>query len=313
VLGWLNTLPEALLRTRPRLCVYYAFILTVTNQLETAEVRLQEAERGVQQLPAEQAQAVLGWVLNNRGAIALFYGDIPQAVSLARRVLELLPEVEVIPRMGALATTIRSYLVSGDVTSASEREVSAVAMLIHTSENPYAAVNSICLLARLRVLQGRLRQAATTYEQVVQAIPRPEVLQTAFSSLFYYFGLGDLLREWNELEAAEQHLLQGMALVKETLTVEPFVAMLGYTALARLQQARGNILTARATLDALARLAARATWQQPSAGRMPVASLPPMTTCAFLVRASTWSWHGCALPRHATSMWLRSSRMCCIC
>ena len=82
-------------------------------------------------------------------------------------------------------------------------------------------------------------------------VPRPEVLQTTYSSLYYYFGLGDLLREWNELDAAERHLVQGMALVKETLTVEPFAAVLGYTALARLQQARGNTRAAFATLDAL--------------------------------------------------------------
>jgi LuxR family maltose regulon positive regulatory protein len=110
-------------------------------------------------------------------------------------------------------------------------------------------------LAHLHVLQGRLRQAAATYAQVMQAIPRPAVLQTAFSSLFYYFGLGDLLRECNDLEAAERHLLQGVALVKETLTVEPLVAVLGYTALARLQQARGNFREALATLDAFEHLA----------------------------------------------------------
>ena len=72
-----------------------------------------------------------------------------------------------------------------------------------------------------------------------------------FSSLFYYFGLGDLLREWNDLEAAERYLTQGMALVNETLTLEPLVAVLGYTALARLQQARGKTREALATLDAL--------------------------------------------------------------
>jgi LuxR family transcriptional regulator, maltose regulon positive regulatory protein len=46
-----------------------------------------------------------------------------------------------------------------------------------------------------------------------------------------------------------------MVLVKETLTVEPFVAVLGYTALARLQQARSNTAAALMTLDVLARLA----------------------------------------------------------
>ena len=252
VLGWMNALPEALVRTRPFLCLYHASLLLFTNRLVESESRLQEAERGIKtELSAEQAQLIMGWVLDIRGDIALFSGDIPQALSLARQALELLPEAQLIPRAGALATTIRAYLVSGDVTQATEHEAAVAVAFIRTSDNLFSMVNSICLLARLHILQGRLRQAAATYEQVV---PRPEVLQTAFSGLFYYFGLGDLLREWNEQEAAEHHLAQGMALVKETLTVEPFVAVLGYTALARLQQARGNSREALATLDALAHL-----------------------------------------------------------
>jgi LuxR family transcriptional regulator, maltose regulon positive regulatory protein len=79
----------------------------------------------------------------------------------------------------------------------------------------------------------------------------PEIV----GSLSYYFGLGDLLREWNELDTAEQHLTLGMAQVNEMLTVEPIAAMLGYTALARLQQARGNTREAFTTLDALAQVA----------------------------------------------------------
>jgi LuxR family maltose regulon positive regulatory protein len=256
VLEWMKALPEALVGTRPRLCVYYAVLLLFTNQPEAAETRLQQAERGVQVgMPAEEAQAILGWVLDIRGDIALDHGDISQAVSLAHHALVLLPKAEMIPRTGALATTIRAYLISGVVTSDAESEVAAAVAVIRPSGNQFSTVNSTCLLARLHILQGRLRQAAATYEQLVQVVPRPEVLQTAFSSIFYYFGLGDLLYEWNDLEAAEQYLAQGMALVKETRTVEPFVAVLGYTALARLEQARGNTREALATLDTLVHLA----------------------------------------------------------
>ncbi len=256
VLGWMNALPEALVRTRPFLCVYYARLLMYTNQLEAAEARMQEAERCVQEgMPAEQARTIQGWVLSTRAGIAGFSGNITHAISLARQALELLPEAEVIPRVGAIIAASRAYELSGDVTLATEQEVAAVHALIRTLDNPFAAVSSISKLARLHVLQGRLRLAAALYAQVVQVVPRPEVLQTMFSSLYYYFGLGDLLREWNELDAAEHHLTRGMALVKEPLTVELFLAMLGYIALARLQQARGNTRAAFATLDALAQLA----------------------------------------------------------
>ena len=255
VLGWLNALPEALVHARPFLCVCHALLLMHTNQLEMAQARLQAAERGVQkEISASQAQIILGWVLVLRGRIANYSGDIPQAISLARQALDLLPEAEVIPRAGAMMTMIRAYQVSGDVTPASEHAVAATVALIRAWGELIATVISITQLARLYVLQGRLRLAAATYEQVAQVFSRLEVLQTGFSSP-YYFGLGDLLRECNELEAAERYLAQGMALVNETLALEPWVAMLGYTALARLQQARGKTREAFATLDGLVQIA----------------------------------------------------------
>ena len=256
VLGWLNALPEALVRTRPFLCVYYARLLMATNQLEAAEELLQEAERGVQaEMPAEQARTIQGWVLASRASIAGWSGDILHAISLAHQALELLPEAKVIPRSSAIVMAAHAYELSGDVTPVIEHETAAAVALIRTSDDSFATVGSICLLARLHVLQGKLRQAAATYAQVEQVVSRPEVLQTIFGSLYYYFGLGDLLREWNDLEAAERYLAQGMALVNETLTLVPFMAIRGYTALARLQQARGNTRAAFATLDALAQLA----------------------------------------------------------
>jgi LuxR family maltose regulon positive regulatory protein len=255
VLRWMSALPEALVRTRPRLCVYHATSLMLTNQFEAAEARLQEAERSIQEeLPDEQTRTILGSVLTIRGGIAAFTGDVERAVSLSHQALELLPEAEPILRASALATATRAYLVNGDVTPASEQAVAAAVAFVRASGNPFAAVSSIYLLARLHVLQGRLRQAAATYATVVQLVPRPEVLQATPSSFFYYFGMGDLLREWNDLDEAERHLAHGRALVNETRTVEPSALILGYSALARLELARGNIAAALTALDNLVHL-----------------------------------------------------------
>ena len=97
VLGWLNALPQALVRTRPRLCVYYARLLTFTNQLEATRELLQQAERGAQELPAEQARTILGWVLGSRAALAALSGDVERAISFAHQALALLPVAEVFP------------------------------------------------------------------------------------------------------------------------------------------------------------------------------------------------------------------------
>ena len=149
VLGWLNALPEALVHARPFLCVCHALLLMFTNQLEMAEARLQAAERSVQkEISASQAQIILGWVIALRGIIANYSGDIPQAISLARQALDLLPEAEVLARAGAMVTIIRAYLVSGDVTPASEHAVAATVALIRDAwDEPFATVRSITLVS----------------------------------------------------------------------------------------------------------------------------------------------------------------------
>ncbi len=117
VLGWLNALPEALVRARPNLCVCHASLLILINQLEAAEDFLREAERHVQEeMPAEQARTLLGRILVTRAWIAALTSDITQAVSLAQQSLELLPEAEIIPRSGAIMAASRAYELIGDVT-----------------------------------------------------------------------------------------------------------------------------------------------------------------------------------------------------
>jgi len=64
-----------------------------------------------------------------------------------------------------------------------------------------------------------------------------------------------VLREWNQLEAAEASLAQGMDLIRGRLTVEADLVLLGSTALARLHQARGAYSLALSTMKSFAQLA----------------------------------------------------------
>ncbi len=61
--------------------------------------------------------------------------------------------------------------------------------------------------------------------------------------------MGDLLREWNDLDAAEQHLAQAIEQLKGRLVVDAEDVALGYLALARLQHARGEYTAAHLTLE----------------------------------------------------------------
>jgi ATP/maltotriose-dependent transcriptional regulator MalT len=257
VLGWLNALPDALVRACPSLCIAHAVLLMLFSQQgEAAEARLQEAERLIQaDDPDDQAHKIRGWAAVIRGNMVRYTGDIARTVALAQQALDLLPETEVIGRATALVYTAHTYHVSGDVTAESERLVEATMAPARASGNLFTILRSLTLLARLYVLQGRLREAATLYEDAVREIGGPEVLQVLSSGPACPFGLGDVLREWNDLDEAERHLAHGMHLLEGSTLMDADFITFGYTALARLQQARGQESRARATLDAFVHLA----------------------------------------------------------
>jgi LuxR family maltose regulon positive regulatory protein len=139
--------------------------------------------------------------------------------------------------------------VTGDVTAARERQATDGIAPVRAVGHLMAALNSYTSLASLQVLQGRLRTAAATYAEVDRLVPGQDALQSLVGSPSYYFGMGDLLREWNKLDDAERYLLRGMELMQGTLATEGEVIMLGYLALARVQQARGSATAANATLQ----------------------------------------------------------------
>jgi len=141
------------------------------------------------------------------------------------------------------------------MTPAAERFVETTVASVRALGNLPTTMRSISNLARLQLLQGRLRQAAITIEQAAQLAPGHGGLQSLINGADYYFILGDLRREWNQLDKAEQQLVLGMGLVKETATADAEMITRGYLALARLQQARGESNQALATLDTFTQVA----------------------------------------------------------
>jgi LuxR family maltose regulon positive regulatory protein len=261
LLGWLNRLPDALIRAHPILCIMQAVTLMILHQLEQASARIQDAERSLEgEMPADQRRTVLCLIAASRGNLARFVGDHERGVPLAQQALELMPEVEETPlirmaRQGTLVTAASTYLVDGEMTPATERFVMATVASVRDLGNLPATLRSISNLARLQLLQGRLRQAASTIEQGRHLASGHEGLQALLNGADYYFILGELLREWNQLERAEQYLQQGMDMDQGAVTAEAEMIMRGYLALARLQQACGWSTRAYQTLDTFARLA----------------------------------------------------------
>ena len=258
---WIGTAPPSWERSRKRpvLCTIHAIALVFLNRPDAAEARLRQAERCLRGTPTtDKTRAILGRAAVIRAAVARFSGDLERCVEFAQKTLELLPETESTVRERAAASTnvALAYQVSGDVRPANERLLEEARTAFRASGAQIALLRSINFLARLRTLQGRLRAAAATYEEATDVVSGQDgVREVGGNSAAYNVGLGDIQREWNDLDAAERYLRCAVDLVTGALTVDADTVTHGYLSLARVQQARGRSAEARATLQELADLA----------------------------------------------------------
>ena len=289
-LGWLNRLPEALQRTRPYLGILHALALLFTSDLEGAEARLQDAERclGPEASPSE-ARFIQGNVAAIRANIATYTGDLAACAAYGEQVLALLPESEVIARTTARTHVARAARITGDVTLAAERRAQAAVAPIRASGNRLGTLGGLINLARLQQLQGRLRAAAATYQELVPIAGGLEELRAVHGGLPYFVGLGELYYEWNELDRAGEFLAQAMAWEPGTTTTDGEFVLLGHLALARLHQTRGEPEQAQRTLAAAADLARRRGFVSHLVTRVPAVQAQLALAAGHLPAAVAWA------------------------
>lgn len=255
VLSWLTALPEYVIRSHPLLCIFHAGALMHSNHLEAAEARLQDAERTVQsESSAEQARHILGRVAMQRSNLVRIQGDIHGSLEHARQALNLLPETDTAARASAGLNLAYHFLVSGKVNLDNERLLTSALAPVQSAGNAVAALRGTILLARLSALQGRLYRAGERYQEASKTLAGQDGASLFIGTPAYFFGLGDLLREWNSLDESESLLTQGVSQAQRQI-FDADVMMQGYQSLARLRQARGDSEEARTVLLGFIQLA----------------------------------------------------------
>jgi ATP/maltotriose-dependent transcriptional regulator MalT len=207
-------------------------------------------------------------------------------VAFSRQALDLLPETHFTWKVSKLNATY-AYQVSGEVTPTTERLVADAIATVRGTGNPLTILRSVINLAQLQVLQGRLQQASATFEEAARS-SGPGGSEQLVGNPAYYFGMGDLLREWNDLDAAERHLQQGMDLVSEIPTVDAEVVAHGFISLAQLQQARGEYGAAKRTLENFSHLARERNFFAPLLGHAGAAKARLALVQGNLPEAIAW-------------------------
>ena len=242
-LGWVDALPDGLVRDRPSLCLFQAWAFLMSGRpLESIESRLQDAAHS----------ETMDKTASLRALIALYQGQMSRAAELARQALEQLSEQDTFLR--GLATWVLglSRLVDGDL-AAGAQALDQVARMSRRAGNVMISVMVLCNVAELRMQQGRLRQAKETYQQALEWATDEQGgrLPIAGEALM---GLGRLLYQWNDLEAATRHLAEGIELTQRWGEIG---AMDGYLSLAQVRQAQGDADGAQEAIRRARQLALR--------------------------------------------------------
>jgi len=219
---WFDALPDELVRVSPVLSNAYAGSRLVRGEVEGVEARLQDAERWLDATAAattahaarppemvvvdEEAFRVLpAGVAVHRAGQARLFGDIQGTMAHAQRALDLVVADDHMNRAAASALLGLAHWTNGDLDAVHRLYSDAVA---HMEKAGYLSdiVGCAITLADIRMAQGRLRDAMSTYEWGL-TVATDDTVSIRRGAADMHVGIANVLRERNELEAAKQHLL----------------------------------------------------------------------------------------------------------
>jgi LuxR family transcriptional regulator, maltose regulon positive regulatory protein len=280
----LEALPEEVIRSRPPLYLRYTVVVLIgRNQWDDAETALRDVEQmlglgsegiaepstpdPIRAIEDEELAYVAGFVATARANIA-YEGraDLPSAIALNRRALELLANDERGSARGIAAGNLSECLLDIGALPEARVAIDEAIEISRAGGHPAEVAWSLCLLGQLQTIQGRLSEAKKTYEQVLQLTAAHDEAGVLLETGLAHVRIGELLFEWNELEAAPRHLLKGVELVLQWAGLGEATSRLlevaelhdrlgrfeevdadaahgvvpGYIALARVRQAQGN-------------------------------------------------------------------------
>jgi ATP/maltotriose-dependent transcriptional regulator MalT len=234
LIGWLKALPDEVIFTRPELCQNYGWALTLTGQMEAADVYLLQAEK-----IAQDDETLLGPILVARAYHLRVRGDITQAIDYAQRALSILPQADALSRGLAALTLGLSYWNIGNFHE-SERAFIEVDQAAQQSGNHYARMTALSYLGNIQAVYGHLHKAADLYRQVIHSGGQSPSVAPA------HIGLAALYYEWNQLDQASQEAEIGIE--QSQHTGNPLILCDGYRIKAVINQALGDPEAAQSTL-----------------------------------------------------------------
>ena len=254
MLGWLQALPDAVVRHRPCLSADYVWALVSTGQLDEAEARLADTERWLDAATdpdARRTAEAAGMIVGDEDAfralpmrLAIYHavraqarGDMAGTAEHAQRALDLSSETDMLARGAAAALLGLASWVSGDLDTA-HRTFSEGMEHLRRDGSIADVIAGTAVLADIRTVQGRLSDAVEAHHaslRLAEQTGEPALPGTPGLHL----GLSELHLDRGDLDAADRHLRRSQALGEHAMLPEHRYR--ARVAEARLAEARGDL------------------------------------------------------------------------
>jgi LuxR family maltose regulon positive regulatory protein len=251
---WLSALPTGLLGGRPRLCVARAFIAVVGGQVEAAETLLDDAERAFAAADGPTLELRVGptrgFLANSsagiaflRAELARLRGDAERAADWDRQALDELGDTDFYLQTLVSASLAVADWLRGRLGQA-ERGLAGVLAERRAAGEGYLVTRVCYDLGRVQRAQGNLEAALATY---LHALGRSGEISGEPPHLgMAHVGAAEVLYERDELAAARDHAIRGVALCRQLAFTPPLAV--GLAVLARIHQADGDAAAAAAAM-----------------------------------------------------------------
>jgi LuxR family maltose regulon positive regulatory protein len=238
VLGWVTSLPELPLSTNPRLCIAYAWAVSITGQFDQAEKVLARIEPAIQEDPLLRVEWLAVKVFTARSKAHML-----QVIEHAQQALRL-PETQNSPVRGPLMLSLSiAFRNLGKPREAAATAEEAIRVAELDGEW-HARAFLLGLLGLAQAALGDLHLAFETYQRAVREQPH---IPTWAGGGFAQTGLAALYYEWDELGRASEVAQAGLEYSQFTGHGE--IQMNCLRQLAYIHQAQGDIQGAREALD----------------------------------------------------------------
>lgn len=236
IMDWLESLPTSVMNSRPWLWWKYASLLLVNGQTTGVEEKLDAAEAALQGVELDdKLRNLIGQIAAARATLALTRYQVDKMFTQSRRALEYLAPDNLAVRTSAKWSMGFAYMLMGDRAGA-RRSLTEAISLSQISGDIFTTILATIGLGQVQEAENQLYMAAETFQQVLRLSGDPP-LQIIYEA---YLGLAHIAYEWNDLDAAEQHIRQSLSLARQyDSVIDRFIVCEVF--LARVKLAQGDV------------------------------------------------------------------------